>query len=612
MGKSMLRIVIGLVIFALGAAGVAALALPWLVSTETVQTAIERELGSFFGTSAELGQQTELVLFPRPRARLTDVTIAAPDGGAPLLSVESMETDIGLAGLLTGRPRFSSFRLVRPHMQLTQNENAEIDWQAASGRVGRLIAALNNTTTDEARDRVMAAEGQRLGTISSTGGRLTVLDASGAIVEDITSIDGQINWPSILSAVSLSADAIWRGTSAHVEFSTQLPVAFFGNQPAPTRLSVNSETGNLAFDGTANMGSMFFADGTMTFATPSMRALMSIAGIELAPGRALGGVEMSGPMRIAQRRIQFDGLDLAIDGNNGTGVLEIALSRAQAEPALTGTLDFQSLDIYAFLSAFIDMSQLPMDAGTRVDDIVSRINTDLRISAADASFGQLQLTDLAATAQVSDEVAIFDVGDAAAYGGNVQARLALTGGDDGGRAEVILSGQSVDSTAIDAMFALPETLPRGRGNFAVTVSAPITDRYSAARAAKGTVSIEMNDGVMPGFGLQTLTEPRDAGRYFSLDPDTVSETFSSARIYGDIDDGLLTLRDTTVTYPAGEMLLTGIVSLATGSLALTAHTRRQSDDQSDEPEDFEARFFVGGSWNRPFATPVLAPRFQID
>lgn len=609
MGKSVLRILVVVAALALGAAGVAAISLPWLVSTETVQSAIERELGNFFGTSAALGRQAELVIFPRPRAMLGDLTIAAPGGGdTPILTAESMEADIGLVGLLAGQPRFSSLRLVRPHMQLMQNEDGQIDWLASSGRIGRLISALND---DEAAGAA-AAIGHRLGLLVSEGGRITFLDNQGEIIEDITSIDGQINWPSVISPVSVTADGIWRGTAGHLEFSTQAPVGFFGNQPAPSRIAVESEAASLTFDGTANLGAMFFADGAMTFTTPSMQALMAVTGTDFSPGRALGALELTGPMRIAQRRVQFEGLTISVDGNEGTGVLEIALPHADAEPALTGTLDFGSLDIYAFLSAFIDMSQLPAAGTASVDDIVSRIDTDLRISAADARFGDLQFSNLAATAQVSDDVAIFDIGDAEAYGGNVQARLALTSGEAGERAEVILSGQSVDSAAMDTMFVLPETLPRGRGNFSVTVNAPVAEWLSAARTAQGKVSIEMNDGVMPGVGVETLIAQRDVGRYFSLDPDGRAETFSTARIYGDIDDGLLTLRDTVISYPSGQVALTGIVSLATGSLALTAEAGRTQPDADATPAEPSALFFVGGSWNRPFATPVLTPPFEAD
>lgn len=607
MGKSVLRTAAILAVLVIALAGAVAVTLPWLVSTDIVRSSIERELGNFFGTDAELGGQTEVRIFPRPRTTLRDVAIAAPgERTAPILTIESMEADIGLVGLVMGRPEFSNFKLVRPHLRLLASQDGAIDWVAQSGRVGRLFR------------RAAATEGQmsgdELGSVVTEKGRITFETGDGTVIEDITAVDGQLAWPRLDAPMSFSADAIWRGTAGRLTFDTQSPRAFFLNTPSETGLAIQSDAVTLDFQGMANAGGPLFADGSIGFSTPSLQTLMTIVGTDLAPGRALGEVTMSGPVRLAQRRIRFEGLDITVDGNSGSGVLEIGISAERAEPAVTGTLDFATLDIAAFLSAFIDLPRLAGDVPPSMADVATQISTDLRVSAAEASFGDLSLENLAATAQVSDEVAIFDIGDALAYGGHVQTRLALSFAE-GGRTEVILSGQDVDMAAIGEAFALPRALPRGRGNFSITLNAPATGPLRSGRTLGGMVSVEVRDGVMPGFGFGQLYGQRDIVRYFSLDMEAGGETFSSARIYGDIAEGLLTLKDTRITYPDGEVRLEGIVTLGTGSLALTAaagpaiaDTAADNGDAEPDPsaEDL-ARFFVGGSWNRPFATPVLRP-----
>ncbi|MCR9123931.1 MAG: AsmA family protein [Phyllobacteriaceae bacterium] len=612
MGKSALRAAAILAVLVVAMAGAVALTLPWLVSTDIVRSSIERELGNFFGTRAELGGQTEVRIFPRPRTTLRDVAIAAPDERtSPILSIESMEADIGLVGLVLGRPEFSNFKLVRPHLRLLIGQDGSIDWMAQSGRVGRLF---RRAAATEAQ---MSGDG--LGSVVTEKGRITFETGDGAVIEDVTAVDGQLNWPRLEATLSFSADAIWRGTAGRLSFDTQSPRAFFLNMPSETGLTVQSDAATLDFEGMANAGGPLFADGAISFATPSLQTLMTILGTDLTPGRALGEVALSGPVRLAQRRMRFEGLDITVDGNSGSGVLEIGISAEGAEPAVTGTLDFATLDIAAFLSAFIDLPQLVGEGPPSMADVATQISTDLRVSAAAASFGDLSLENLAATAQVSDEVAIFDIGDARAYGGHVQARLALSFAE-GGRAEVILSGQDVDTAAIGEAFALPRALPRGRGNFAITMHAPTTGPSRDSRALGGMVSVEVRDGIMPGFGFGQLYGQRDIVRYFSLDTDVGGETFSSARIYGDIAEGLLTLKDTRITYPDGEVRLEGIVTLGTGSLALTAMAGPLTDDATADDgtadlltqEPDLARFFVGGSWDRPFATPVLLPASGRD
>jgi len=605
MGKSVLRTAAILAVLVVTLAGIVAVTLPWLVSTDIVRSSIERELGNFFGTEAELGGQTQVRIFPRPRTTLRDVAIAAPGGRTtPILTIESMEADIGLVGLVMGRPEFTNFKLVRPHLRMLVGPDGAIDWVAQSGRVGRLFR------------RAAAIEGpmsgDELGSVVTEKGRITFETGDGTVIEDITAVDGQFVWPRLDAPMSLSADAIWRGTAGGLTFDTQSPRAFFLNTPSETGLAVQSDAVTLDFGGMANAGGPLFADGAINFTTPSLQTLMTILDTDLAPGRALGEVTLSGPLRLAQRRMRFEGLDITVDGNSGSGVLEIGISAERAEPAVTGTLDFATLDIAAFLSAFIDLPQLAGDGPPSMADVATQISTDLRVSAAAASFGDLSLENLAATAQVSDEVAIFDIGDALAYGGHVQARLALSFAE-GGRTEVILSGQDVDMAAIGETFALPRALPRGRGNFSITLNTPATGPLRSNRTLGGMVSVEVRDGVMPGFGFGQLYGQRDIVRYFSLDMEPGGETFSSARIYGDIAEGLLTLKDTRITYPDGEVRLEGIVTLGTGSLALTAAAGPAiADDTADNggadpqtPAEDLARFFVGGSWNRPFATPVL-------
>lgn len=619
MGRLALRIAVISAAVLAAAGALFAVSLPWLVSTEVVQSSIERELGNFFGTRAQIGGRTEVTVFPRPRVALRDVRIEAPgrDAGT-ILASESLEADIGLVGLIGGRPEFSNFRLVRPHLRLVRQADGRIDWLAQSGRVGRLFAAWGNDAAPGGSrpQHHQAGVGDRLGTMIAENGRLTIEGADGTIVEDITEIDATVNWPRLDAPLAVTADLIWRGAAGSVRFATQAPTAFFRNAPAETRFAIDSETVALDFNGRANVGGPPFADGTLTFATPSVRTFMTLLDADVTAGRALGAVELSGPVRLAQRRIRFEGLSMSIDGNGGKGVLEIGLNQPDTGPALTGTLDFQSLDIRAFLSAFVDVQGLIGTGAVETSRAASQMTADFRISAASATFGDLRLGDLAATAQVSEEVAIFDIGDAQAYGGHVQARLSLSPGIDGETAEVMLSGQNVDTAAIGEAYALPRALPRGRGNFSVTLSGPAAGPLRSTRDLAGTIAIEMAAGVMPGFSLDALFERKQIARYFSLDMDAAAQRFETARLYGDIAEGLLTLKETRITYPQGDVLLSGIVSLGSGSLAVTAMAARghgapdtpngEADEERGAPEE-TAQFFVGGSWNRPFATPVVLP-----
>ncbi len=601
MGKRLISIVaLGAVFIVIAAAAFWSL-LPWLVSTDAVQAAIERELGSVFDTPAELDGGVEVTIFPRPRARLTDVLVRAPDGGdLPILTSEVIEADVGLASLVGGRPQFSAFRLVRPHVQIVQQADGSVDWTRVSGRVGRLMAGRER---HDDRDRT-------LGVVETENARITLYDMAGEVVEDITAIDATLDWAAAGSPLSLDAAAIWRGTSGTVSFSVDAPPAFFGGQPAQMRLAIESEAAELRFSGLANLGPTAFADGPIEFSTPSARSLFALLRTPMFPGRVLGAVDLSGPMLLAQRRARFEALDISVDGTQGAGVLEIALAGEDNRPAVTGTLDFQSLDLLQFLRAFVDLPQGPADDDPMAVGFGNLPDADLRVSAAGATFGGVTMANLAATAQVTDGRAIFDIGDAEAYGGHIQARLQLSTEEAPGRTEIIVSGQGIDSARLNETLPLPSALPRGQGDFAITVTTLIDRWRTMARNAYGTVSIAMDQGAISGLGYASLVANRDTSSYFSINTEERGEAFTAARINGDIKDGLITLRDSRITYADGQIGLTGIVSHGGGSLALTATAgptpRIDEDGEPVAQPDAgpTTSFFIGGSWNRPFATPV--------
>ncbi|OWK21955.1 hypothetical protein AJ88_13350 [Mesorhizobium amorphae CCBAU 01583] len=116
---------------------------------------------------------------------------------------------------------------------------------------------------------------------------------------------------------------------------------------------------------------------------------------------------------------------MALDNNPGMGVLDFSFG--ESLPVISGTLAFDTLDLRSFLSAFTPLAPTgeagPGEINTSFAD---KINLDLRLSAAHATAGPVQLADVAATAQVKNGLAVFDISDASAFGGNIQAACVST------------------------------------------------------------------------------------------------------------------------------------------------------------------------------------------
>ncbi len=570
--------------------------LPFLVSTDTVRVAIERELGRVAGMTVELGGPTRVALFPRQVATLSDVRFSVPGVEVPVLSVETLTVDIKGRSLLGGRPVFTAFGLTRPHFQPLVGSAGRIDWIKSAGRVGQRLEA-------QAAGQELPGTEPRLGNISIVNGRVT-LPAGPSGAEEITAVNATANWRTLADPLSVAGDFIWRGTPANLRLDVAAPVDFMAGTPGALQLDLRSDVANLTFTGQANGGASHHGEGKLAFETPSMRALLQLFGSQITEGRALGKVALESPVKLTGSRLRFEKLAISVNENAGVGALEIAAATGDTVASVTGTLDFRTLDLSAFLGAFI---ALPRDSEPVVD-LKSPALADLRISSKQASFGTLQLANLAATARVSKDAAIFDIGDATAYGGHVQARLQLRTDGASRNAEIILAGQNVDSLQVARDFPLPKVMPVGTGTFSVTLAAPMARWEDMALAATGKVSLEMRPGSMPGLGIKALEKAKANNRYVSMDTSSIGEPFDVASFNAEISAGLATLSKTQIAYPAGNIDLSGIISYDSGSLALTATV--SGNPPSDPPAS--SYFFIGGSWDRPFAFPVISGTPELD
>lgn len=114
------------------------------------------------------------------------------------------------------------------------------------------------------------------------------------------------------------------------------------------------------------------------------------------------------------------------------GVIEIGLE--QEQPAVTGTLAFDKLDLRRLFSAFIPLpdsgARSPNERNNHDRDVVDtsfidRAEVDLRLSAQNATAGPVTMTGVAAAVQIRGGRAIFDIGDAKAFNGIMQANVQI-------------------------------------------------------------------------------------------------------------------------------------------------------------------------------------------
>ena len=582
--------------------------LPWLVSTDLVRSAIEREMNTFTGRPVSIGGDVSVKLYPVPTAVFDDVTfLVRGNESEAILSIENVAADIAPLTLLSRTPRFTDIRLTRPLLRLTRKADGTLNWRDSMGRIGLAVdMARQRLENEEEPAKLLIDEFPAdMASVGIVDGTLKIADLSTGNIEEITAITGTINWLDLNGAMTVSSTGSWRNAPFSIEYAAAQPLALLAGDLSDSVFEIQSEMGTLAFNGMLGFYETVFAEGQMELSTPSASALLELFGAKIDAGRAIGALSLTGPINYSNQRIRFEQAALTIEENEGSGALEI--STPDTGPGIiAGTLEFQTLDLSSFLGSFITVPTSPWQFETPILlDFISQMHADLRLSAENARFGNIEMSELAATAQISEASAIFDIGDALAYGGNVQARLQFNRSDYNEHTALMsISGQGVDTRLVDEALELPRSVPMGIAQMSLDLEAPLDSWNGMSKAAKGRLMFKMNEGVTNGFGINTLLRNEELNQFFTLSGDVQGqEQFSALSIEGALADGVATLESAEIIYEQGTVQLEGVAPFRSGGIALTATVQ----PNADSPENTAHQFFIGGSWDRAFATPLRLP-----
>ncbi len=547
-------------------------ALPWIASTQIVRDRIAYELSLWSGYRVSLGAAPVLDVWPGFEARLENVAFHewASDGQPPVLEAESLEVTLSPLAALRGNVVLSGMSLHRPLLRLSMSGSV-IDLPASPGG-GRMIRAV------EVARRVVA--------------------------ENPSSPDaGALPDPSLNRGARLVATGIWRGENVAVEASATSPLLLMAGGSTTVNASFKAPLVEASFEGVANLSGEAYFEGPAKLSSPSIRRMLEWSQTRIAPGAAIGAMTLASRVQGNARRLRLDQTALTLGGNTGRGVLD--LSFADPVPAISGTLAFDKLDLRSFLLAFTPGAPGTESLRDRIDTAFSdQLSLDLRLSSAAATLGGVALTDIAASAQVKGTLAAFDVSDATAFGGEVQAGLRIDGAGEEKTVEMRLMANNVDAFALAKAAGAERLLPQGRATMSVMLKGAGGDWETALRRAEGSVSASLGQGALVGLDLAKFRTLWSGGGFFPL-TEVAGGTLPlrgldfKARIAG----GVARIEKANATLDQRLVLsLAGIVHYFGRALALSGYFTPLAEDGSRG--EAEMPFFVGGAWDTPFVSPA--------
>jgi len=619
---------------AIWAAGVALIvatlafaALPYVASTRIVRDRIAWEMSAWSGFRVAIDGAPKIEIWPQFRAILTDVTLSkwTDTTNAPVVQAERVEVELSAMAALRGDVVFQSALLVRPTIRLESLANGLfLPPTSTGGRIARSIDTARKVVADNpAAPDQNGLPSDAFGSVEFHDGRM-IAAVDGKDQEIFTSLNGRFNWAALNAAATLSATGIWHGETVALDLSSAKPLLLFGGGTAPVTVSVKTPPATFSFDGTANLSQSAYVEGQAKFAAPSLRRLLEWSGTGLTSGSAIGPVAVSSKIVGEAKRLKFDSAEVTLNNNPGMGALELSLS--DALPAISGTLAFDTLDLRSFLAAFTPLASPKGQQDQAVDaGIADRLNLDLRLSAAHASAGPIQLANVAATAQVKNGLAVFDISDASAFGGNVQSSLRFDRKPGGTQVEMRLLASDVNGAQFGTAAGMTRLMPTGTGTISIILKGPGRAWDSILESANGSISATFGPGSLTGLNLPAFLKRNQQGGFFALDE--VSDgtvPIDGAELKASISNGVARIDKAEAKSAKTKIWLSGIVPYAGHGLALSgsvaATDQAQPAQQPAQPADggtaaatppaqpaqpAQLSFFVGGTWNTPFISPIV-------
>ena len=589
-------------------------ALPYIASTRIVRDRIAWEMGAWSGFRVTIEGTPRIVVWPKFRAILTDVNLSewTQTDGRPVIEAERVEIDLSAMAALRGDVVFSTARLIRPTLRVQRSEKGLfLPTMPSTGRIARAIETTRGLIAAEPTNPdISQLPADPFGTVEFSNGRVvTAID--GKDMEILTSLNGKASWAALNSAAQFSASGIWRGESVSIAMASAKPLLLFAGGAAPANVSFKAAPATFSFDGTVGMSQNAYLDGTAKFSTPSLRRMLEWSQAGIAPGAAIGSVSVSSKVTAGVGRVKLDGTEIALDNNPGTGALDFSFT--EGRPVMSGTLAFETLDLRSFLSAFTPLvSPARQGSGDADENSANRLDLDLRLSAAHATAGATQLADVAATAQVKNGLAVFDISDASAFGGTIQTSLRFDRKPQGTQAEIRLLASDVDGAAFGAAAGMTRLVPTGKGTVSVILKGPGKAWDSILENADGSISATFGAGTLTGLNLPAFLKRSEQGGFFALD-DVANGTLpiDGIELKATISKGVARIDKAEANSAKTKIWLTGIVPFAGRGLALSGGVVQPN--QTAAPVNgqaatipSQASFFVGGTWSTPFISPIKA------
>lgn len=590
------------------------LALPLIVSSQMVRQEVASQISELTGRPVALRGDQALQMFPSPSVELSDIVVEGNLPGAEnaLVVAERLRGDVRLVPLLFGRIELSEFVLTRPTIRFVRFADGAANW-ALDGSA--LLAAL-----EPSRE---GSGGLQLGTFRLEDGTVDIHDEVRGLRETMSSADLSLSWPTSSTRAAITGSAIWRGEPVDISASIDQPAALAqSGSTSGLVVSIASSPLRLRFDGTVSPGTgasvdgqrnqPWQASGKFDVSTPSARRAASWLGHDMEAGSTFGAFRLDADINLVGLSADLTDASLSLDGNEADGVLTFSVGDADSRPSMQGTLDFQRLDLSAYLDSFRPTTTAAAPSDWRFITVpnvfAGGVDIDVRFATRQVLASPLSFGETAGSILVSHNRMVLGIGESIAYGGIISGSLTMQAGETGDTGQDAITTRldlSTDTVQLGPLLSALQGSPRLLG--AMTVRSMMdgsgTTLDDVIRTLRGNATIQISEGTFPGIDLDRVARSiADSSFSLSVLEEGGETDIQSLDVAMTSQDGYLSVSDMQIITDATNISLSGQSSLETRALALSGLAQLVEDGEAPL---LEVPVEVRGTWASPIILPDL-------
>ena len=343
--KKALLILLCVVVVLIGAA----LALPFVIPTETYKQQLAAEVERVTGRKLDIQGPLHLSLLPTVALEAENVRFANVSGAADpdMAKLKALEVELKVWPLLHGSVEVARFVLVKPVIHLEVTKTGQPNWQFGPKPAGEAKPAPAGGGGASSSSGLPISE-IKLGDVRIEDGTLTYAEATSGVQQRFDAINVSLQLPDLKSPLQANGSLDYKTKTIKLDLKLDQPLEVIQGGSSPLRLAVDSKPARIGFDGELSNGAEPSAKGGLDLSVPSIRELAAWLSEPLKfQGQGLQTLTIKGKVDGSPKRIALSDVAIGLDDIAAKG--ELVADLGGKVPKVNGRLDLGAVDLNPYL-----------------------------------------------------------------------------------------------------------------------------------------------------------------------------------------------------------------------------------------------------------------------